>query len=176
MPPRPTTEQLNAFIRRYHNLPAIDVDQFWRSVAPEQMQLVARPVDILETVNFQRSVISGPSPVQSDLDQVFGPTDPLRGLVVRSIFWTVTGGSPVPDSVEIRQMPNNIVIWSDSAPPGDPLGTQNEPPGFGSRMPIVVMPGVTLLFRFHLIVPAAQTFRLDITGEEWETPIRNIGT
>ncbi len=176
MPPRPTTEQLTAFFRRYHNIPQVDVDQLWRGVAPEIIQLVARPIDILETTNFQRSVTTGPT-VTENLEQTFGPTDPLRGLVVRSIYWTTTGGGAAPDDIEIRQLPNNILIWADTVPGGGAvLGDQTEPAGFASRMPIVVMPGVSLLFRFHLNIAASMQFRLDITGEEWETPIRNIGT
>jgi len=176
MPPRPNTEQLRAFYHRYHNLPQVDVDQLWRGVAPEMMQLVARPIDILETTQFNRSVISGPTSTVN-LDQVFGATDPLRGLVIRSIFWTKTAGGADPDDIEITMQTGNVLIWTDSNPStGAVLGDETEPAGFGSRMPIVVMPGNTLQFRFHLVVAAVMAFRLDITGEEWETPIRNIGT
>jgi len=174
MPPRPTDEQIRNFIRNYHNLPQVDLQQYWRGVVPETIQHVARPIDILDTRNFTRSVTTGPT-VTTALEQTFGPSDPTRALVIRSIYWASSGANP--DSIEIRAQPNNIVIWVDTAPTFPAvLGNQNEPAGFASRMPIIVYPQNTILFRFVVAPAASMTFRLDITGEEWDTPIRNIGT
>lgn len=171
---RPTTEELTAFLRTFHNIQQVDVDQFWRSTTPELLQVVARPIDIKETFRFDRSVASGPT-VTTLLTQTFGPTSVGRILIIRSVFWQRLGPN-APDSVNVSRTPGTTIMWEDGAPAGVPLGSENEPAGWGSRMPIVLYGDQTITFAFNIAAAVALEFRLDISGEEFDQPFRNVGT
>ncbi len=175
MPNRPTDEEIRAFLRIL-NLQS-DPGQYWRSVAPEQLQIVARPGDIKTTFAFGRDVASGPS-VTSALTQTFGPTVGNRMLLIRGLRVDDIGANPPEDIILSHQIPGNIPFYRDSAPSfPDPIGGNNA----GSRavaaqLPFIVYPGDTFTVQFSHVVPVSMEMRVVVTGEEFEVPLRNMAT
>lgn len=175
MPTRPNDEEIRAYLQ-IHNL-QIDPAQYWRSVAPEQIQLVARPIDIKQTFPFQRDVSSGPTDTTL-LIQSFGGTVGNRMLIVRQIRVDDIGANP-PDNVLLSiDTPGVIPFYRDSAPSfPDPIGGNNAGSrGVNALLPVVVYPGNLFSVTFTRLVSALMTMRVIVVGEEFEVPLRNVAT
>lgn len=172
---RPTDEEIRAYLR-IHNLQS-DPAQYWRSVAPEQIQLVARPGDIKNTFAFGHDVSSGPT-VTSALTQTFGPTVGNRMLLIRGLRIDDIGANPPEDIVLSIQIPGNVPFYRDSAPSfPDPIGGNNA----GSRavaaqLPIIIYPTNTFTVQFSHVVAVSMEMRVVAYGEEFEVPLRNVAT
>lgn len=184
MPVRPTDAEIRNYLS-YLNETSVDAGEWWRSVQPEFLQHVFRPIDIKET--FPRSDAFGAGPVvTTNLSaNIAQPTPispgvgiaPERMLIVRGFNVISVGAAP--DQVRISILNQAVGIdrllcrtVSVNGVGFDDVFTQV----CFALLPIVLYPGHSLRVEY-VIAPAAS---MEITGtfygEECDFPYRNFGT
>ncbi len=179
MPVRPTTEELVAFLRTFHNIQQVDVDQFWRSTAPEILQVVARPIDIKETFtrNVTLTVVTG---VVLSATTGFTVSRPDRIFVVRSLSVEQIAGAP--DSVTIGmgsavgtlERDYHATTTPDAAfPVGAPDQFTNN---INAWLPQVLYNDQFLNVLVAIGIAASMDFTVRAEGEEFDIPLRNVAT
>jgi len=177
MPRRPSNEEIVAFYREYMNQGQLDPSELWRGVTPELTQHVFRPVDVINTLAYAEEITTGAA-VATFREASFNTTAVDRIAVIRQVFWGNIG--ILPDSLRVFKVTPlaTIDMFDDQAPPADFIfaGGRNSSPAWGPVMPIVLYPLETLTFRIFRGVAASLDMRVELAGEEFERPLRNVAT
>ncbi len=177
MPRRPSNEEIEALYGEYLNLGQLDPSELWRGVNPELTQHVFRPVDVINTLAYAEEQTSGPA-VATFRELSFNTTMVDRIAVIRQVFWGNIG--ILPDSLRVFKITPaaTIDMFDDQAPPADFIfaGGRNSSPAWQAMMPMVLYPLETLVFRMFRGVAASLDMRVELSGEEFERPLRNVGT